>query len=124
MVENKVIDIVKKYLLKVADSGIIVDSGVVFGSCAYGVQMQDSDIDLLVISPDFDGVFEHKLVDRLWSIRRFVDSHIEPHAVGLRQFIQDTESPLIGIARQEGVIIPFSSYSVVAEKCSEYNVLR
>lgn len=120
MVAGSTLETVRKYLARVAEAGIAVESGVIFGSCVRGEQTPESDIDLLVVSPDFDGRFEHRLVDLLWGLRRFVDSHIEPHAVGSRQFVQDNESPVIGIARREGMVVPFASAGVVREGGSEY----
>lgn len=107
MVKQSVIESVRKYLKQVSEAGIRVDSGVIFGSHARGEPGTESDIDLLVISPDFDENYEHKLVDMLWRIRRFVDNHIEPHAVGSRQFETNDSSPLIGIARREGIRTPY-----------------
>ncbi|MBN2452488.1 MAG: nucleotidyltransferase domain-containing protein [Lentisphaeria bacterium] len=109
MVDGAVLAAVKEYLALVARAGITVEAGVVFGSCVRGEQDADSDIDLLVVSPDFDRRYDHELIDRLWSLRRFVDSRIEPHAVGSLQFRQDTGTPLIGVARREGVIVPCSA---------------
>jgi predicted nucleotidyltransferase len=102
MVDGAIIALVRDYLACVAQAGIAVEAGVLFGSCARGEQQADSDIDVLVVSPDFDPPYEHALIDRLWSLRRLVDSRIEPHAVGSRQFREDTGTPLLGIARREG----------------------
>jgi len=107
MVDSAVIAVVRAYLARVAQTGIVVEAGVVFGSCVRGEQNAESDIDVLVISPDFDQQYGHELVDRLWSLRRLVDSRIEPHAVGSKQFREDTGTPLIGVARREGLIVPF-----------------
>ena len=120
MVAESIIEVVRKYLARVTEAGIAVQCGVLFGSCARGEQVADSDIDLLVVSPDFDGCYEHRLVDLLWSIRRFVDNRIEPHAVGACQFEEDQSSPLIGIARREGQVISCVVPGVVREGRARY----
>lgn len=103
MVDINVINIVRRYLARVARSGIAVESGVLFGSWARGEQHADSDIDVLVVSPDFDNRYDHELIDRLWCLRRFVDNRIEPHAIGSRQIDEDAGTPLIEIANREGI---------------------
>jgi len=106
MVDRSAIEAVRRYLLRVAEAGIPVVSAVVFGSHARGEQTADSDIDVLVLSPLFDSRVDFDMVNDLWRLTQDVDTRIEPHAVGVREFETDTGSPLIGIARQEGIVVP------------------
>jgi len=56
MVDRTLIDLVRRYLSKLDARGLPAPFGVVFGSTARGSTMGDwSDIDLLVVSPRFDG---------------------------------------------------------------------
>ena len=109
MVANSTVDTVRRYLSRLPDVGIPVVAGVLYGSFARGEERPDSDIDLLVVSPAFDGAKDSRLVDALWHMTWRVDSRIEPIAVGAREFEEDQASPLIGIARREGLIIPFAA---------------
>lgn len=103
MVEQAVIENVRRYLVRLTDAGIPAVSGVIFGSASRGEMSADSDIDVLVLSPSFDGVKEQRQLDLLWRVRRHVDSRIEPIAVGIREYEEDDGSPIVEIARREGV---------------------
>jgi predicted nucleotidyltransferase len=108
MVDESVLNSVQKYLRSVIAQGIPVTEGVIFGSYATGKAHKWSDIDLLVISPQFDAQRERKDIDTLWHIAARVDSRIEPIAVGEKQFAEDHSSMIIEIARREGQIIPLA----------------
>ncbi len=108
MVEKSVVKVVKKYLLALAEQGVPVKAGVLFGSYATGKPHEWSDIDLLVISPRFDLKKKRKDIDLLWHVAADVDTRIEPIAVGERQFKEDNTSFIIDIARREGQIIPLA----------------
>lgn len=103
MVERAVIENVRRYLVRLTDEGIPSVSGIIFGSASRGEMSADSDIDVLVISPSFDGVKEQSQLDLLWRVRRYVDSRIEPIAVGTREYEDNDGSPIMEIARREGV---------------------
>lgn len=108
MASKSILKIVHQYLAKVADAGIPVVSGIVYGSIARGAQQPESDIDLLVVSPVFDGAKDSRLVATLWHMTWRVDSRIEPIPVGVREFETDDVSPLIAMARREGVVVKFN----------------
>jgi uncharacterized protein len=55
MAEKSYLDSVGDYLKTLNDQGLAVRFGVVFGSWAKGNPGQWSDIDLMVVSPRFDG---------------------------------------------------------------------
>mgnify|MGYP001590592924 CR=1 FL=1 len=111
MVDKAILIILNNYFAELGRNGILVEKGVVFGSYARGDQTKESDIDVLVVSPIFDGHSKNSdLLDTLWRVRRHADIRIEPIAVGVREFDTDDESPLIGIARREGVEVPFGPH--------------
>ena len=137
MVANALVEIIRNYLAQVAAAGIPSPCGVLFGSFAREDANADSDIDLLVVSPVFDGAKKHELVDTLWRITWRADSRIEPIPVGSREFDADDASPLIAAARREGIVIeveparksgartrdwraPKPSAAIVAEDRPEY----
>ncbi len=55
MVDAAVVEVVRQYLRNIAGQGILPGMGVIFGSHASGHPGWWSDIDLLVVSPTFDG---------------------------------------------------------------------
>ncbi|WP_257787951.1 nucleotidyltransferase domain-containing protein [Limihaloglobus sulfuriphilus] len=73
-----------------------------FGSYACGGADEMSDIDLLVVSPEFDGVVSRDFVNRLWRIAARTDSRIEPIPCGEKQWLNDNSNAIIEVARREG----------------------
>ncbi len=104
MVEETVIKSVKSYLARLSAAGIHANKAVLFGSFARGQAGEYSDIDLVVIAPEFDGSREMSLIKKLW--RATVgDSRIEPIPCGEREWETDQARPVLEIARREGIII-------------------
>lgn len=110
MVDEAVLEIVRQYLCNIAGQGILPHMGIVFGSYASGCATQWSDIDLLVVSAAFDGAVSRETVNCLWRVAARTDSRIEPIPCGQRQWIEDVATPIIEIARREGVqVMPDNS---------------
>lgn len=105
MLEQSVLTSVNKFLAAIKDHGIPVDRAVVFGSQAAGRAGEWSDIDLLVVSPQFDDMRDRSLVNLLWRLAARVDSRIEPIPCGSRQWQEDDSSAIIEIARQQGEVL-------------------
>lgn len=104
MASQAVIKKVSKYLNILRQNGLPVNHGIIYGSSARGEAAPDSDIDLLVISPLFDKDPRAR-VGEMWRLAGEVDSHIEPVAVGEKRFREDDVSPLLEIARREGLVV-------------------
>jgi len=104
MVNPKVIDIVKRYLKILLEEGITISRAYIYGSQVRGTATEESDIDLMLISPLFDGNTD-KFAPILWLSTRKASYKIEPIAVGEKRFQTDEYSPLIAIVRQEGIEI-------------------
>lgn len=102
MVDSKTVEIVKKYLVVLADSGIVISNAFVYGSHAKGTATEESDIDLMLVSPMFDQNSD-KYIPILWLSTRKISYKIEPIAIGKNRFQTDNISPLIEIVRQEGI---------------------
>jgi len=105
VVDEAVIAAVRKYLTALRAHGLPVQLGVIFGSQVTGMAGAWSDIDLLVVSPDFDGTRNRRDVDLLWHLAARVDSRIEPVPCGAQQWRDDRVSPIVEIARREGVTV-------------------
>ena len=104
MVEDSVVDIVRRYLATLPERGIHASRAVLFGSFARGDPQEYSDIDLIVIAPEFDECREIELVEELW-LATSVDNRIEPIPCGEQEWETDGSRPILEIARQEGVLI-------------------
>lgn len=102
MVDRTIVKSVRNYLQTVQREGIAVRFGIVFGSHAGGRSGPLSDIDVLVVSPLFDAPRNRRDVDLLWRVAARADSRIEPIPCGERQWIEDSSSAIIEIARREG----------------------
>jgi len=104
MVEETVVAAVKRYLAVLPSLGIHARRAVLFGSYARGLTDEYSDIDLIVIAPEFDGLREVSLVKALWRATAS-DSRIEPIPCGEQEWETEQGRPILEIARREGIII-------------------
>jgi hypothetical protein len=108
MASKTVVRSVQKYLNYLTQQGIPVSYGVLYGSFAKGKAHKWSDIDLLVVSPKYDGKCTTDDYESLWVFAGRTDSRIEPIPVGEKQFTDDDSNAIIEIARREGQIIPLA----------------
>ena len=104
MVSQEILDSIIHYIQEVRRAGIEVVTAVLFGSFAQGTATSDSDIDLIIVAPEFDQRDESQ-VNLLWELRAFADPRIGPIACGSRQWIEDDTSPILSIARDSNIII-------------------
>mgnify|MGYP000856092492 CR=1 FL=1 len=105
MVNDSVLNGVRKYLRALKEKGIAVKFGVVFGSQATGKADVWSDIDLLVVSPRFDEQHSREDVNLLWRLAAKTDNRIEPIPCGEQQWLTDDANAIIELARREGETI-------------------
>ena len=104
MVEENIITIVKQYLASLSSFGIHANMAVLFGSFALGGNNEYSDIDIIVIAPEFDGTRDISLIKSLWQAT-VCDYRIEPIPCGEKEWKTDRKRPILEIARREGVVI-------------------
>jgi predicted nucleotidyltransferase len=104
MVEQSIIDSIKRYLKELVSCGIHPSQAVLFGSFAAGKANEFSDIDLVVIAPEFDGTRTVPLVKALWRAT-IADNRIEPIPCGEKEWVTNQSRPILEIARKDGVII-------------------
>lgn len=105
VVKDTIVSTIKKYMAAVSQQGIPVSFGVLFGSQVTGNTHQWSDIDLVVVSPRFDGKRRFGDSAPLWHVATAIDTRIEPIGVGERQWEEDDASAIIEIARRTGIVI-------------------
>jgi predicted nucleotidyltransferase len=109
MARPEVLTLVRRYVSEVEARGIPVSRVVLYGSEARGTAGEWSDIDIVVISPVFDDPGSGRLVDVLWEATSVTHGRIEPLACGERRWIEDDGSPIVEIARREGIEINLSA---------------
>jgi predicted nucleotidyltransferase len=114
MADQSILNLVRDYLRAINQAGIRASRAILFGSWARGEARSDSDIDVVIIAPEFDGHRDRKLVNRLWELTASIPGawRIEPIACGERQWQEDGTSPIIEIARREGEVIAFTPEAV------------
>ena len=102
MSKKETIVLLKRYLVLLKNSGIPIHKAFLYGSYANDHATEESDIDVMIISPLFDNEdIESKA--KAWSLTRQIDTRIEPYTVGLNKFLVDDISPLIQIIKKEGI---------------------
>lgn len=91
---------VKQYVRFISGKGIPINRVVVFGSYAKGEAVEDSDIDLCLVSSKFgrDPVSELQF---LLKQTRNIDDRIEPIPISAKEY-KETASPLIFEIRKYG----------------------
>lgn len=106
MVDQSIEQSIKQYLRAVRQSGIHTTRAILYGSRARGTAGPDSDIDLIVIAPEFDALTDRALIERLWELTARTDHRIEPVACGEAEWAAPvTARVLIEVAHREGVEI-------------------
>ncbi len=103
--DETLIEKVRQYLAVLPTVGIHASKAVPFGSFANGRADRDSDIDLVIIAPEFDGPHDMEMLKSLWETTLLADNRIEPIPCGEREWASGDGRPIIEIARREGVII-------------------
>jgi predicted nucleotidyltransferase len=113
VVDESVVNVVQTYLESLRQQRFPIQFGVVFGSWARGKADKYSDIDLLVVSPRFDGPVNREDVNFLWRQAARIDSRIEPIGCSERQWREDDSNAIIEIARREGECIMLAQESEI-----------
>ncbi|MFP4500123.1 MAG: nucleotidyltransferase domain-containing protein [Candidatus Hydrogenedentota bacterium] len=103
MAESSVIGKLRQYLEVLPKYGIHASRVVLYGSFARDATRAWSDIDVVVIAPEFDKPYDIALVEQLWIATRDADERIEPIPCGEREWETDDGRPILEIARREGI---------------------
>ena len=104
MVNAEIVNIIKSYLNELSDKGITISKAYLFGSHINNSANENSDIDLMLISPLFDVEID-KYLPAIWLSSIRTDNRIEPITIGEARFRTDDSSPIIAVVKQEGVEI-------------------
>ncbi|MFQ5636493.1 MAG: nucleotidyltransferase domain-containing protein [bacterium] len=87
-ITDSIVGILKKYITELEKSGIHIKSAFLFGSYAHGRIHEWSDIDIALVSDDFEGV---RFYDRekIAEVTLNIDSRISPLPYKTEDFIKD-----------------------------------
>jgi len=83
MVKKSILDAASKYI-KQLPKDLEVKKAYLFGSCAKGLEKEDSDIDIAVVIGNMTDFFATQI--QLMCLRRKIDLRIEPHPIGESDF--------------------------------------
>ena len=103
--DETLIEKIRQYLAVLPTVGIHASKAVLFGSFAKGRADPDSDIDLIVIAPEFDAESDFDTIENLWETTLLADNRIEPIPCGEQEWESGDGRPIVEIARREGVVI-------------------
>lgn len=98
-INKQIIISLKKYIEKVREY-YNVDSVILFGSYAKGTNTEDSDIDVAIISSDFEDIYD--VMAELMGLTWGVDTRIEPHPINLKDF-EEISTPFIHEIIETGI---------------------
>jgi hypothetical protein len=105
MPEEPIVTILRHYLSVLPKHGIHPAGLVLYGSFACGEAGEWSDIDVVVLAPEFDESYDMQTVEKLWLATGDADNRIEAIAFGVREWETDDSRPILEIAQREGIEI-------------------
>ena len=102
MDKEQALEIIEKFVKRLRQEGISVDRAILYGSYAAERAQRDSDIDVAIVSRNFgkDRVEEGMT---LYRIAGKVDTRLEPVAISVEAYENDTWLPLIYEIRTKGL---------------------
>ena len=91
VIDSRIMESIKKYIEKISQY-YKIEAIILFGSYAKGTENEDSDIDIAIISSDFNDIIEDgaKLIGLTWKI----DTRIEPHPITTEDY-QKVSNPFV-----------------------------
>jgi len=104
MVQGEIIKIIRQYIKNLNAGGIIIQYAYLYGSYARNEATPESDIDVLLIGDVFD-TNDDVILSKPWLPKFRNDYRIEPIAIGKKRFETDDISPVIALAKNEGLLI-------------------
>ncbi len=90
-IDGEIIESIKKYIEKISKY-YKIEAIILFGSYAKGTENEDSDIDIAIISSDFNDIIEDgaNLIGYTWKI----DTRIEPHPITTEDY-ENVANPFV-----------------------------
>lgn len=84
---------------------IHIDELILFGSYARGEATVDSDVDVIVVSKEFEGVDEDDRLQMLYEVSRDLSPDFQPWGFTPAELAAKSRLNLVGAARDSGVHI-------------------
>ena len=106
MAQGDVIRLLQLYIRLLNDAGLRIQKAFLYGSFARNEASADSDIDVMLVSEQFDSN-DIKEKAKAWQLTRKVDLRIEPFTIGAKRFFSDDDSALVDQVKKEGIEIAF-----------------
>ena len=90
-ISSEIMSSIQKYIEKISKY-YKIEAIILFGSYAKGTENEDSDIDIAIISSDFNDTIEDgaKLIGLTWKI----DTRIEPHPITTKDY-EEVSNPFV-----------------------------
>ena len=90
-IDSRIMESIRKYIEKISQY-YKIEAIILFGSYAKGTENEDSDIDIAIVSSDFNDIIEDgaKLIGLTWKI----DTRIEPHPISTEDY-QKVSNPFV-----------------------------
>jgi len=107
MVNPEIIDIVRQYLAALPAIGINPTGAILFGSQARSNTHEWSDIDVVIIAPEFDSPrpIPWATMTRFWDVAQKIDPRLEPIPCGAKEWQQPRARAVLSYAEAEGLEI-------------------
>lgn len=98
-VNSEIMKSIQQYIEKISKY-YKIDAIILFGSYAKGTENEESDIDIAIISSDFNDIIEDgaKLIGLTWKI----DTRIEPHPITAEDY-RKVSNPFVKEVRDTGI---------------------
>lgn len=98
-ISKEIMQSIQKYIEKISQY-YKIEAIILFGSYAKGTENEDSDIDIAIISSDFNDVIEDgaKLIGFTWKI----DTRIEPHPITKEDY-ENISNPFVREVMDTGI---------------------
>ncbi len=87
-INKDILNIIDEYIKEIKKHYNIT-SIILFGSYAKGTENEDSDIDIAVISDDFEDIYDSMAV--LMGMTWDIDARIEPHPIKKKDFDEESD---------------------------------
>jgi len=90
-INTGIMESIQKYIEKISEH-YKIEAIILFGSYAKGTENEDSDIDIAVISDDFEDIYDCMAV--LMGMTWDIDARIEPHPITTEDY-ENVSNPFI-----------------------------
>lgn len=98
--DRLIMEIIQKYVEKICEN-YKIEAIILFGSYAKGTNSENSDIDIAIITDDFENdVIDEEL--NLMRLRRKIDTRIEPHLIRIEDY-KKADTPFIKEVKDTGI---------------------